>query len=112
MRRAFAIAAGVFFLAGCGTDEDTHKYRVPSSSMEPTLHCARPDVGCQAGEMDFVATHPFGSHKPTRGDIVVFRTPALARLKFGSGGTFMQRLIVLLGDRWADLTVLIYIDAR
>ena len=112
MRRAFAIAAGVFFLAGCGTDEDTHKYRVPSSSMEPTLHCARPDVGCQAGEMDFVATHPFGSHKPPRGDIVVFRTPALARLKCGSGGTFIKRLIGLPGERWAERTGFIYIDGR
>ena len=23
-------------------------YRIPSSSMEPTLHCARPDSGCEA----------------------------------------------------------------
>ena len=25
-------------------------YRIPSSSMEPTLHCARPGVGCEASQ--------------------------------------------------------------
>jgi signal peptidase I len=23
-------------------------YRIPSSAMEPTLHCPRPEVGCEA----------------------------------------------------------------
>ena len=27
-------------------------YRIPSSSMEPTLHCARPAPGCEAGFSD------------------------------------------------------------
>jgi signal peptidase I len=112
MRRAFAIAAGVLFLTACGTDQDTRKYRVPSSSMEPTLHCARPGLGCQADKMDFVAAHPFGSHKPTRGDLVVFHTPELARLKCGSGGTFIKRLIGLPGERWSERAGFIYIDGR
>jgi len=112
MRRAFAIAAGVLFLAACGTDQDTQKYRVPSSSMEPTLHCARPGVGCMADEMDFVAAHPYGSHKPTRGDLVVFRTPALAAEKCGSGGTFIKRLIGLPGERWSERSGFVYIDGR
>ncbi len=29
-------------------------YRIPSSSMEPTLHCAKPDVGCEAHYSDRV----------------------------------------------------------
>src|SRR6185369_13231957 len=29
-------------------------YRIPSSSMEPTLHCARPGNGCEAGISDRV----------------------------------------------------------
>jgi signal peptidase I len=112
MTRALAIVAGVVLLASCGTDEDTRKYRVPSSSMEPTLHCARPAVGCEADRMDFVAAHPFGPHKPTRGDLVVFQTPALAAEKCGSGGTFIKRLIGLPGERWAERAGFIYIDGR
>ena len=80
--------------------------------MEPTLHCARPGVGCEANKMDFVAAHPYGSHKPTRGDLVVFRTPQLAKLKCGSGGTFIKRLIGLPGERWSERDGVIYIDRR
>jgi signal peptidase I len=112
MTRALAIVAGVVLLTSCGTDEDTRKYRVPSSSMEPTLHCARPAPGCEADEMDFVAAHPFGSHKPTRGDLVVFHTPSLAAEKCGAGGTFIKRLIGLPGERWAERAGFVYIDGR
>ena len=41
-------------------------YRIPSSSMEPTQHCARPGIGCEAAQMDLVAAHPYGSRQPTR----------------------------------------------
>jgi signal peptidase I len=110
MRRALAIALGAASLTACATDDDTKTYRVPSSSMEPTLHCARPGVGCEANEMDFVAAHPYGSHKPARGDLVVFRTPPLARIKCGSGGTYIKRLIGLPGERWAERRGFVYID--
>jgi signal peptidase I len=112
MKRALVIAAGVVVLTACGTDEDTRRYRVPSSSMEPTLHCARPGIGCEADKMDFVAARTYGSHKPTRGDLVVFRTPALAKERCGSGGTFIKRLIGLPGERWAERAGFIYIDGR
>jgi len=62
--------------------------------------------------MDFVAAHPFGQHKPTRGDLVVFHTPALAVAKCGAGGTFIKRLIGLPGERWAERAGFIYIDGR
>jgi len=112
MIRVLAIAASIVFVAGCGTDQDTRKYRVPSSSMEPTLHCARPGLGCEASQMDFVAAHPYGSRKPTRGDLVVFRTPALAKLKCGAGGVYIKRLIGLPGERWAEKAGFIFIDGR
>ena len=53
-------------------------YRIPSSSMEPTLHCARPGPGCEAGFSDRVLANRFIYHfeQPHRGDIVVFDTPA------------------------------------
>jgi signal peptidase I len=75
-------------------------YRIPSSSMEPTLHCARPAQGCEAGFSDRVLACriclDFGA--PSRGDIVVFETPPLALVKCGADGTFVKRLIGLPGE--------------
>src|SRR5947209_20589066 len=75
-------------------------YRIPSSSMEPTLHCARPAPGCEARFSDRVLANRFLYHfrKPARGDIIVFKTPPEAALKCGSGGTFVKRLIGLPGE--------------
>jgi signal peptidase I len=30
-------------------------YRIPSSSMEPTVHCAKPGAGCLGDESDRIA---------------------------------------------------------
>jgi signal peptidase I len=75
-------------------------YRIPSSSMEPTLHCARPEIGCEARYSDRVLANRFLYHlrDPRRGEIIVFKTPPEARLKCGAGGTFVKRLIGLPGD--------------
>jgi signal peptidase I len=75
-------------------------YRIPSSSMEPTLHCAAPGVGCQAGASDRVLANRFiyRFRDPERGDIVVFETPEEAVDRCGAGGTFVKRLIGLPGD--------------
>jgi len=55
-------------------------YRIPSSSMEPTLHCARPGQGCEARLSDRVLANRFIYHfrDPHRGEIVVFNTPPAA----------------------------------
>ena len=37
-------------------------YRIPSSSMEPTLHCARPAAGCEARFSDRVLANRFIYH--------------------------------------------------
>ena len=52
-------------------------YRIPSSSMEPTLHCAQPASGCEARFSDRVLANRFIYHlrDPRRGEIVVFDTP-------------------------------------
>ena len=77
-------------------------YRIPSDSMEHTLHCARPGAGCEASTSDRVLVnrlaYDFGS--PQRGQIVVFHAPAKANLcgPGDAGTTFVKRLIGLPGE--------------
>ncbi len=75
-------------------------YRIPSSSMEPTLHCAKPGDGCLGHFSDRVLANRFIYHfrSPRRGEIIVFKTPPLAAVKCGMGGTFVKRLIGLPGE--------------
>ena len=76
-------------------------YRIPSSSMEPTLHCARDASGCEARYSDRVLANRFiyRFRDPRRGEIVVFETPPAARQRCGAGGTFVKRLVGLPGER-------------
>jgi signal peptidase I len=89
-------------------------YRIPSSSMEPTLHCARPGLGCEARTSDRVLANRFIYHfrAPRRGEIVVFHTPPLAVRECGAGGTFVKRLIGLPGDVWEERNGFVYIDGK
>jgi signal peptidase I len=89
-------------------------YRIPSSSMEPTLHCAEPGDGCLAGFSDRVLANRFIYHfrEPERGDIIVFETPPEAQARCGAGGTFVKRLIGLPGERIAERNGVIYIDGK
>jgi signal peptidase I len=89
-------------------------YRIPSSSMEPTLHCAVPAQGCEAATSDRVLACRFcyHLHPPHRGDIVVFKTPSLAKQECGSEGTFVKRLIGLPGEVWEERSGFVYIDGR
>jgi signal peptidase I len=75
-------------------------YRIPSSSMETTLHCARPEVGCQARFSDRVLANRFLYHfrEPKRGDIVVFETTDAVHEECLEGGTFVKRIIGLPGE--------------
>jgi signal peptidase I len=75
-------------------------YKIPSSSMEPTLHCARPGPGCLARFSDRVLANRFIYHfrSPRRGEIIVFKTPPQAEDRCGAGGTFVKRLIGLPGE--------------
>jgi signal peptidase I len=89
-------------------------YRIPSSSMEPTLHCARPGSGCEARFSDRVLANRFIYHfrAPHRGDIIVFKTPPLAKEKCGAGGTFVKRLIALPDETWEEKNGFIYINGK
>jgi signal peptidase I len=81
-------------------------YRIPSSSMEPTLHCARPGQGCEARLSDRVLANRFIYHfrNPRRGEIVVFDTPKAAQQMCGASGTFVKRLIGLPGETVTERT--------
>lgn len=79
-------------------------YRIPSSSMEPTLHCAEPAPGCLSRFSDRVLANRFiyRFRDPERGEIVVFKTPPAAASCLeggGAGQTFVKRLVGLPGDR-------------
>jgi serine/threonine-protein kinase len=89
-------------------------YRIPSSSMEPTLHCARPGNECEAGISDRVLACRFCYHlwDPKRGDIIVFNTPPQAAQDCGSGGVFVKRLIGLPGETWEERNGYVYIDGK
>ena len=75
-------------------------YRIPSSSMEPALNCAKPGPGCLGDSSDRVLACRIclDFRSPSRGDIVVFNTPTEAALKCGEGGTFVKRVVGLPGD--------------
>lgn len=76
-------------------------YRIPSSSMEPTLHCAAPGPGCEAGTSDRVLANRFvyRFQDPERGDIVVFEPPPTVRQECpGPVSVFVKRIIGLPGD--------------
>jgi signal peptidase I len=89
-------------------------YRIPSSSMEPTLHCAKPAQGCEANTSDRVLANRFIYHfrDPRRGEIVVFKTPPLAEQECGSKGTFVKRLIGLPGEVWEERNGFVYINGK
>jgi signal peptidase I len=92
-------------------------YRIPSSSMEPTLHCARPGLGCEApggffDGSDRVLANRFiyRFRNPKRGEIIVFKTPPEAQVRCGAGGTFVKRLIGLPGEVVSERDGFVYIN--
>jgi len=85
-------------------------YRMPSSSMEPTLHCARPGVGCRANREDRFTVFTFLGYD--RGDIVAFKTPELAAERCGAAGVFVKRIIALPGETWAERQGYVYVDGK
>ena len=88
-------------------------YKMPSSSMEPTLHCARPGVECLAAVADRVVARPYAPDEvPRRGDLVPFLTPPLAKVRCGAGGIFVKRIIGRPGDTVSERNGFIYINAR
>ena len=89
-------------------------YRIPSSSMEPTLHCGRPSEGCEAGFSDRVLANRFlyRFRDPKRGEIVVFDVPKKAERECNATGTFVKRVIGLPGERFEVRDGWVWINNR
>jgi signal peptidase I len=90
-------------------------YRIPSASMEPTLHCAKPGPWCLGSVDDRVVAnrlaYRFGN--PKRGEIVVFRAPAAAeRCGADEGSTFVKRLIGLPGDVVSERDGYVFVSGK
>ncbi len=75
-------------------------YRIPSSSMEPYLNCAKPAQGCLGDSSDRVLACRIclTVSDPKRGDVVVFNTPKAAATICGEGGAYVKRIIGLPGE--------------
>jgi signal peptidase I len=92
-------------------------YRIPSSSMEPTLHCPKGgNPGCLGDEHDRIAVSKvlYKVRDPHRGDIVAYKLPARAAERCGApaGSTFVHRIIGLPGESVAVRTGVVFVDGR
>jgi signal peptidase I len=89
-------------------------YRIPTPSMEPTLHCAKPVAFCQGRFSDRVIAnrlaYRFGD--PRRGQIVVFRAPETAQRcgPSGGGSTFVKRIVGLPGELVSERDGVIHVN--
>lgn len=92
-------------------------YRIPTSSMEPTLHCARPGPQCEAKISDRVLADRITYHfrDPHRGEIIVFKTPKAARQECSGtsdSGVFVKRLVGLPGETISEKRGYIYVNGK
>jgi signal peptidase I len=87
-------------------------FRIPSASMEPTLHCGKPVDGCRSRVSDRIIANrlAYRFHAPERGDIVVFRTGANVEAACSARGTFVKRIVGLPGERVSMRNGSVFID--
>jgi signal peptidase I len=91
-------------------------YRIPTASMEPTLHCAKPGSFCEGRFDDRVIAnrlaYRFGD--PERGQIVVFTAPREAERcgRQDGGSTFVKRIVGLPGELVSERGGVIYVNGQ
>ena len=109
------IAVATAFVLTCEA-QVAKPYRIPSPSMEPTLHCAKPTEFCQGQFSDRVIANRIAYRlgDPKRGQIVVFRTPEAAqRCGLSDGGsTFVKRIIGLPGELISERDGTIFVNGE
>jgi signal peptidase I len=116
--KTFAAVVAGLALAGCARSEETsipaqaaeERLEVLGASMEPTLHCARPTVGCRAARKDEVVVKD--ETQIERREIVAFQVGAKARRQCGAGGLFIKRVIGLAGDTVTIRDGAVYLNGR
>jgi len=91
-------------------------YVIPSPSMEPTLHCAKPVDQCQGRFSDRVIANrvAYRIGDPKRGQVVVFKAPEEAnRCGLGDGGsTFVKRIVGLPGELISERVGIIFVNGK
>jgi signal peptidase I len=102
-------------LAGCGRDGGSpravaaeEELEVVSASMEPTLHCAKPALGCRAEHQDDVLVRD--EEHIERQEIVAFRVGSKARRMCGAGGLFVKRVVATAGDKVSFRDGVVYVN--
>lgn len=89
-------------------------YRVPSASMEPTLHCAHPGAWCEGRFSDRIVVNrlAYRFRDPRRGDIVVFKAPPVVASVCERGGAYLKRIIGLPGETVSEVRGRVFVDGR
>jgi signal peptidase I len=104
---SFAVVAVLAFQA-----EVAKPYRIPTASMEPTLHCAQPVTGCHGRISDRVIANRlvYRFQEPRRGDIVVFEPPAAVAKACPAEGPFVKRIVGLPDEAVSMRNGQVYVD--
>jgi signal peptidase I len=116
--KSIAVALAGLALVGCGgADDESSRAQaaeetlaVLGASMEPTLHCARPGVGCKATSEDEVALKD--ETQIERREIVAFEVGRRARSQCGAAGRFIKRVVGVAGDTVSIRDGAVYLNGR
>ena len=92
-------------------------YRIPSSSMEPTLHCARPGTSARRRALPAPTACSRAASVTTSGARSAATSssstrPPQAAQDCGTGGVFVKRLIGLPGETWEERNGYVYINGK
>ena len=115
MKVTAAVLAGLA-LAGCaGSNQEKpsaqaaeEALEVLGASMEPTLHCARPALGCKSERPDQVLFRD--EETLERREIVGFTVGAKARRLCGAGGRYVKRVVAKAGDEVSFRSGAVYVN--
>ena len=113
-RRMIAVVASVAGLAVVGGLLAVGKtYRIPSSSMEPTLLCSNREIACSGEYSDRVfAVRRILGWEPARGDVVAYEMPEHAVSRCGAAGTFVHRVVAVAGERISGSRRVVSVDGK
>ena len=93
-------------------------YRMTSSAMEATFHCARPGSGCEADTADRVIASRvwYRLRDPRPGDVVAFRVPEAGVVACGglprAKPVFIKRIIAGPADRWRERNGFFFVNGE